>query len=252
VFFAVVMGLLLALAWRFFDRAIDDPYVDAAQIEASPMLSELARSTINAWAALAVIAALGVGSQAWARAAVQIEAPVPETISLPAVPGWQLVPISAEFWWEPRASGADHRLFGRYRDAGGREVDVFYALYRSQGEGREAGGFGEGALVPGSDWRWLEPGPPIAGGKGEWLLAGGNTKRLAVTRYRTGDTSTGSNAALKLANMHDRLALDAQPTSVLILSAEARPGRDAARDIAAFARSTGDTAAWMDAIARGH
>jgi exosortase A len=252
VFFAVVMGLLLALAWRFFDRAIDDPYVDAAQIEASTLLSELSRHSINAWAALAVIAALGVGSQAWARAATQLEAPVPETISLPDVPGWRLVPISAEFWWEPRAGGADHRLLGRYRDAEGREVDVFYALYRSQGEGREAGGFGEGALVPGSDWRWLEPGPAVAGGAGEWLLAGGRTKRLAVTRYRTGDTSTWSNAALKLANMHDRLALDAQSTIMLILSAEARPGRDAARDIAAFARSTGDTAAWMDAIARGH
>jgi EpsI family protein len=167
------------------------------------------------------------------------------------VAGWQLVPISGEFWWEPRASGADHRLLGRYRDGQGREVDVFYALYRSQDQGREAGAFGEGALVPRSEWRWLEPGPRIAGGQGEWLLAGGRTKRLAVTYYRTGGTTTGSNAVLKLANMHDRLALDARPTMVLILAAEQRPGHAAAADIAAFAASTGGIGAWMDAVARG-
>ena len=54
----------------------------------------------------------------------------------------------------------------------GREVDVFYALYRSQDEGREAGAFGEGALVPNSDWRWLEPGPAFGGGAGEWEAQG--------------------------------------------------------------------------------
>jgi exosortase A len=251
VFFAVVMALLLALAWRFFDRAIDDPYIDTGQIEASPRLAKAARWSLPGWAALAMAALLGAGVQSWARAAERVEAPVPETISLPAVPGWELVPITAEFWWEPRAAGADHRLLGRYRDAAGREVDVFYALYRSQDEGREAGAFGEGALVPESDWRWLEPGPAIAGGSGEWLLAGGRTKRLAVTYYRTGGTLTGSNPRLKLANMRDRLVLAAHPTSSLILTAEARPGHDPAKAIATFAAAVGEPGTWMDAIAGG-
>ncbi len=251
VFFAVVMGVLLALAWRFFDRAIDDPYIDAAAIEASPLLAKASRWAFNGWAALALAAGLAAGGQAWAHAAEQLEAPVAETISLPDVPGWHLVPVESAYWWEPRASGADHRLLGRYRDAEGREVDVSYALYRSQDEGREAGAFGEGALVPDSDWRWLEPGPAIGGGAGEWLLAGGHTKRLAVTWYRTGGTLTGSNARLKLSNMRDRLALAAHPTAALILSAEARPGHDAAQAVEAFRASAGDTAAWMDAIARG-
>jgi EpsI family protein len=251
LFFALVMALLLALAWRFFDRAIDDPYIDVATIEASPWLDRIARRSLNGWVALALAATLAVGAQGWARAAERLEAPVPQTISLPGVPGWHLVPVASAYWWEPRASGADHRLLGRYRDARGREVDVFYALYRSQDEGREAGAFGEGALVPDSDWRWLEPGPAIGGGAGEWLLAGGHTRRLAVTWYRTGGTLTGSNARLKLANMRDRLALAAHPTAALILSAEARPGQDAAQAIEAFRASAGDTAAWMDAIARG-
>jgi exosortase A len=251
LFFAVVMGMLLALAWRYFDRALDDPYVDAAAIEASPVLAKAARWSTNAWTALAIAAVLAIGAQSWAHAAERLAAPIPETITLPAVAGWQLVPVTAEYWWEPRAAGADHRLLGRYRDAAGREVDVFYALYRSQDEGREAGAFGEGALVPHSDWRWLEPGPAIAGGSGAWLLAGGKTKRLAVTYYRTGDTLTGSNSRLKLANMRDRLVLAAHPTSALILTAEARPGHDAASDVAAFAAAVGEPGAWMDAIARG-
>jgi exosortase A len=251
VFFALVMGVLLALAWRFFDRAIDDPYTDAAAIEASPLLANAARLSLSGWAALAAVAVLAVGAQGWAQAAERLEAPVPETISLPAVAGWELVPVTAEFWWEPRAAGADHRLLGRYRDAAGRQVDVFYALYRSQDEGREAGAFGEGALVPHSDWRWLEPGPAIAGGSGEWLLAGGKTRRLAVTWYRTGAMLTGSNPRLKLANMRDRLVLAAHPTATLIVTAEARAGHEPVRDVAAFAAAVGEPGAWMDAIGRG-
>jgi exosortase A len=251
VFFAVVMAVLLALAWRFFDRAIDDPYIDASAIEVLPLLARASRRSLNGWVVLALAVTLVAGVQGWARAAERLEALIPQTISLPRVPGWQLVPVESAYWWEPRASGADHRLLGRYRDAQGREVDVFYALYRSQGESRDAGAFREGALVPDSDWRWLEPGPAIGGGAGEWLLAGGHARRLAVTWYRTGGTLTGGNARLKLANMGDRLALAAHPTAVLILSAEARPGHDAAKDVQALRASIGDTAAWMDAIARG-
>lgn len=251
LFFAVVMGVLLAAAWRFFDRGLHDPYVDTERLEASPLLSRLAAMSINGWMALALAAILMIGAQGWAHAAERVAAPVPQTISLPEVPGWQLVPVEAEHWWEPRAAGADHRLLGRYRDAKGREVDVFYAFYSAQGEGREAGAFGEGALVPGSDWRWLEPGPKLGGGKGEWLLAGGRTRRLAVTWYGTGGMVAGSNARLKLSNMRDRLTLSAYPTVTLILSAEARPGNDPVDALAAFRAACGDTAQWMDAIARG-
>lgn len=251
VFFAALMALLVGGAWRFFDRAIDDPYIDARAFEASPLLGKLARWSLNGWVVLGITAVVAVTAQGWARASERLEAPVPQTISLPQVTGWQLVSPESAHWWEPRAAGADHRLLGRYRDREGREVDVFYALYRSQDEGREAGAFGEGALVPGSDWRWLEPGPAIHGGNGEWLFAGGNTKRLAVTWYRTGDSITGSNLRLKLAIMRNRLALQPQPTATLILSAEQQAGHDARQAIEAFSASTGDIGAWMDAIARG-
>jgi exosortase A len=42
IFFAVVMALILGASWRFFDRAPDDPLIDAAALEASPLLARLA------------------------------------------------------------------------------------------------------------------------------------------------------------------------------------------------------------------
>jgi exosortase A len=42
IFFALVMALVLGVSWRFFDRSPDDPLIDAAAIEASPLLARLA------------------------------------------------------------------------------------------------------------------------------------------------------------------------------------------------------------------
>ena len=57
IFFAVVMTALLAAAWRFFDRSPDDPLIDAAALEGSPVLEALARLRMNGWVAVAVLAA---------------------------------------------------------------------------------------------------------------------------------------------------------------------------------------------------
>ena len=42
IFFALVMAMVLGASWRFFDRSPDDPLIDAAAIEASPLLARLA------------------------------------------------------------------------------------------------------------------------------------------------------------------------------------------------------------------
>ncbi len=250
IFFAVVIAAVLGLSWRFFDRAIDDPMIDAAAIEADLRLARLARMGIPALAALLGTFALVLGGQAWARAADALSSPLPQQIYLPEVPGWQRVDYKPQVWWEPRASGADHRLLGRYADAAGNEVDVFVALYSAQDEGKEAGGFGEGALRPDSDWAWQGDGPPAPLARSERLLAQGKVVRIAQTWYRSGDMLGGSNARLKLANIADRLLLRARPTTMLILSAEARPGHDPARALEAFRLSTGELAPWMDRMAR--
>jgi exosortase A len=250
VFFALVMAILLGLAWRFFDRNPDDPMADAAAIEASPLLTRASRLTLNGWTALGGIAGLALATGLWFAGASRLAADLPAEVQLPAVAGWEQVDIATEVWWEPRARGAGRRLLGRYRDSEGREVDVFLALYAAQGEGAEAGGFGEGALMPDSDWRWIEAGPAIEGAKSEMLMAQGRIRRLAATFYRTGDLTTGSNARLKLANMQDRLLLRERPTMLLVLSAEDRDGAPAATSIAAFRTSAGELGGWMDGIAR--
>ena len=249
VFFALVIALVLGLSWRFFDRGIDEAMIDPDVIAADRLLARLAQAGGGLLPLLAALALLCAGGLAWVRAADAMAAPMPARIALPEVPGWTRIDYAPAAWWEPRAQGADHRLLGRYADAQGRKVDVFLALYSAQDEGREAGGFGEGALRPDSGWDWTSPGPDIAQGKSDRLLHAGRVERLAETYYRTGDLLTGSNLALKAANIRDRLLLRRRPTMLLILSAEAQPARPPADALNRFRQSTGDPGAWMDRVA---
>ena len=251
IFFAVIVGGLLAISWRWFDRDPDDLGIDLPAAPQSNWFRQLSvgsmagnRAAIFAGALLAIFAF-------WHTAASRVEASVPPQISLPEqVADWSLVDYSPAVAWQPRASGADHRLLGRYRNDAGQEVDVFLALYSAQEEGREASAYGEGALDPGSDWRWLAPGTARTDAFADYLFVYGKHKRLAETSYRTGDLLTGSAAKLKLANMFDRLSLRAGPTMMLILSAEERESHKAARSISDFRHSVGDEGEWMDRIAQ--
>ena len=249
IFFALVVFVLLAAAWRWFDRSPDDLGPDIAAIERSPMLAAMAKLTMRGNRALGGILGLGLVFSLWGVLASGIEARLPEQISLPAVPGWDLVDYAPTAAWEPRATGAAHRLLGRFRNGAGQEVDVFIAVYSAQGEGREASAFGEGALTPDTPWRWLEPGVFRAGAQADYLLAFGQVKRLAETSYRTGDLTTGSNTRLKLATMQNRLLLRRKPTILAILSVEQSDAQNAAQSIAAFRKSIGDEGEWMDRIA---
>lgn len=250
VFFALVIALLLGLSWKFFDRAPEDASFDVDAVQQSPLISRLVGLHIEENVALAVLAALLVTFAGWNTLASKVMAETPAQLDLPAVRGWQLVDYQPQVHWEPRATGAEHRLLGRYRDNRGREVDVFFAFYASQGEGKEAGGFGEGALDYATAWRWLEDGQGTSAIHAEYLLAPGRVKRRAETSYRTGEMLTGSTAQLKLASMANRLLLRERPTLMLILSAEQAPGNDPEQAISAFRQAIGSDAEWMDRIAK--
>ena len=248
VFFALVIAAVLGMSWRFFDRGITDPLVNVERLKTSAWLIRAERSPISFITGSLGAALLVLGGIAWAGAAEALTAPMPRQVFLPQVPGWQRVPYEPQAAWQPRAGGADHRLLGRYLDVAGNKVDVFYALYSAQGEGREAGGFGQGALITDSDWSWTSSGPSAALARSDRLMSGGKIERLALTYYRTGKLLTGSNARLKLANMADRLLLRSRPTAMLILSTEQRPGKSAALSLGAFRRSIGEPGQWMDRI----
>ena len=249
VFFGVVIAGILGASWRFFNRAVDDPMFDADAIKASPLLARFSAMAVRPAMALAVAGGLVLTAQGWVSTADGLQAPLPAQIALPEVSGWQRVAYNPRIWWEPRATGADRRLLGRYADGQGRVVDVFVALYSSQGPGKKAGGFGEGAVRPDSSWSWQGAGEDMPDAHGDRLLAGGPTMRLAQTTYRTGSLATGSNLRLKLANIQDRLFLRARPTMLLIISAEDRPEASAAGAIAAWRASAGPLPAWMDHLA---
>jgi exosortase A len=250
VFFAVVIAILLGLSWRFFDRPASGNFVDVEAIEGSPLLKRMERYRMAGGAGLLAILGLGLGTALWAASANKLSVQVPREIALPDVAGWQLVDYAPDVRWEPRASGAGHRLLGRYRDASGRNVDVFYAFYSAQREGSEAGAHGEGALPPGGSWRWVESRPAMDGGLAERLQADTANRRLVVTWYRNGEILTGSIGRLKLAVMADRFALTAEPTMMLILSTEERAGTPAGESIRTFLSAVGPLGEWMDGIAR--
>jgi len=255
IFFGLVIAATMAAAWRYFDRPAGDPLIDVDGILASPLLGKFSAWGTSGSRALIGITAIVALSLGWATAAERLSAPMPRQIYLPQVPGWTRSHYAPNAWWEPRATGAAHRLLGRYTDATGRHVDVFLALYAAQGKGRRASTFGEGALPSGSAWAWLKPGPAAGEGKAEWLLGPKRVERMAVTWYRTGELLTGSASRLSLANTRDRLLLRARPTTMLIISAEqggqGHPGGQSASEaIAAFRRSAGPLDSWMDHIAQ--
>ena len=249
IFFALVMAALLGLGWRFFDRGFDEEFIDGDEVARAAWPAMLERWSGAGWHVLAGLAVLAVAVLAWSQAARSVEAEMPPVIDLPEVPGWTRVNPAQSHPWLPHTSGADHKLIASYADGEGRVVEVVYALYAVQEDGREATGFGEGALPSDTDWRWLSDAPAVEGAIGDRLQALGTYQRLAYTWYRHGDWTGSSRARLKLLNMADRLLFSPQPTIMLIVSAEDTEQQDAEATLAAFRQSTAPLAEWMDAIA---
>ena len=252
VFFAIVMAVILGLAWRFFDRSIDDAFIDGTRIM-EIRLPRWLEGQVSPWKAMAGLALLLALGLAWTGTATRLSAAMPRQIELPEVSGWKRVDYTPSVWWAPRADGAAHRLLGRYEDTKGHQVDVFLALYPDQNEGREAGGFGQGALMPDSPWSWIGNGAVLQDAKSERLLAQGQgpgpVERLAVTWYRTGAVLTGSNSRLKLAIMQNRVLLRDDATMILIVSAEERRNFSAQQSVTDFLAAIGPVGEWMDPIA---
>ncbi len=249
IFFALVMAALLALGWRYFDRQVDDPFIDGQLIASAGWPDRFERLNGNGWSMLAALAAVALAAVLWSSQARSVEAELPESIALPDIEGWERTSSQHAYPWEARASGADHRLVASYRDNQGRTVDVIYALYAAQEDGREAGAFGEGALPDGTEWRWLATAGAPLNGSGARLQALGTHQRVAYTWLRHGDWTGSSRLRLKLANMQDRLFAEPNPTIMLILSAEDTPTQDARETLSAFLQSTAPLPEWMDAVA---
>jgi len=239
IFFAVVMGLVMAAGWRWFDRAVDDPMIDAEALARSPVVARLSGKSLPPRHVVGAIAGVLAVALGWTTFAAGATARLPAQIDLPQVSGWHRVAYTPRYPWLPLFAGADHRLLGSYADQQGHEVDVAYALYAGQGEGRKADGFGQGAVPLGSKWAWSRTGPVIAGQSSMRIEAPGPTDRLALTWYRHGGTVTTSRPRLKLALLADRLLLRARPTATLIVSAEEGGAKPAGQSLEIFLNAAG-------------
>lgn len=100
-----------------------------------------------------------------------------------------------------------------------------------------------------SPWRWVAGVSPIGGGSAERMQADTANRRMAITWYRSGNLLTGDNTQLKLAVIRDRLTLSANPTMLLILSAEERPEVSADSSLRSFIVTVDPLGEWMDAVA---
>ncbi len=214
IFFALVLALLLGLGWRYFERAVDDPTFDARR---------LARLRPGGAGPSAVMATVGLPLAAVVWSALALAAgdrPMPGTVTLPRVPGWTRVAADpAVPPWTPRYDGADHYLSGSYRDAAGRTVEVAVVLYRSQAEGREVSGYGQGPIPPDGDWAWSRDLPAPPGAAGVRMLGMARTGRSAWTWTVVDGRSSGNPLTVKARTLAARLRLADPAAAALIVSA---------------------------------
>ncbi|HEY0028914.1 MAG TPA: exosortase A [Allosphingosinicella sp.] len=241
VFFAIVIALLMAAGWPFFDRKLGAAWFDPEALRRPAGTPR--RAVQVAAAAVAIAAAPPLWTAAIASAGT--EAP-PAAFALPQVPGWQKADARGGRPWQPHFAGADLLRVERYRNAAGQEVDLAVAVFARQEEGRELVGFGQGAAAPDGAWAWTADAPAPPRGKAERIASNG-LEREVVSFYRVGSVLTGSNAAVKIETVKVRLLGGPQRAAAVLVSAPA-PARGVSPRpaIDAFLSSLGDPAALAD------
>jgi exosortase A len=223
IFFAIVIAIVLAVSWRFFDKPADAPAVDG---DAVIREAEKQRAHWPIAAAGAAALAVSFAAPLWSLLATGIPMTSPN-IALPTVPGWTPIADNDVTPWRPRFEGA-HMPSARYRNAAGEEVDVVVAYFDSQGEGRSLVGFGHGAVDPDGDWSWVSDLPAPDDGRAERIVAPGQQHRVVVSFYDVGGTLTGSGPRVKMETLKRHLLGGPQYAAALLVSAdETKGGRQA-------------------------
>jgi exosortase A len=215
VFFGLVIALIMAAGWPFFDRRPGDGWFEPADLQAP---GTQAGPQARAARAAALAVALAAAAPAWSATVAAAGTRAAPAIALPDVPGWSRIPAGAE--WRPHYEGADRIALGRYRDAAGREVDLAIVVFARQAEGRELVGYGQGAADEDGAWSWTADTAPPPGGKAERIGSHGKVREVA-TFYRVGGALTGSAARVKLETVRVRLLGGEQRAVAVLVAAQA-------------------------------
>jgi exosortase A len=243
IFFGVVIALVLAAGWPFFDRAADAQPVDPAKLQ-GPVRFPLAAKV--GLPAMLAVAAVPIG---WSTFVSASASPVPKQIALPEVAGWQRVDYAPSLAWKPHFAKASHELLGRYRHTSGQEADLYIAVYDRQSEGRELVGYGQGAVGPESAWSWIESCPSPARGKCERMSADNKALREVLSYYRVNGTTSGSGTQIKLATLKARLLGGNQQAVAVLISAERVDKIEPRPAIQSFVKAMGDIDKMADRMA---
>jgi exosortase A len=215
IFFAIVIALIMAAGWRFFDRAPNARWFDPADLQ--PRGAEPGRAAGAARMA-AIAVALAAIAPLWSGAVAAAGTRNVPDIALPEVPGWTRLPAGRE--WQPHYSGADRVHLARYRDSAGRQVDLALVVFARQSEGRELVGYAQGAADPDGAWSWTGDTAPPANGKAERIGSHGKVREVA-SFYRVGRVLTGSSTRVKLETVRTRLLGGPQRAVAVLVAAEA-------------------------------
>lgn len=220
IFFALVMAAVLAIGWRWFDRAPDAPAFDADGLQ-GPV-----RWPLNSVAAAMLVLMTAVVFPGWGNAIAARAQPLPAHIDLPEVAGWTRAPMSVRAPWAPSYPGADHYLIGRYADGAGNAVDLAIAVYGGQWEGHELVGYGIGVLGTEGPWLRVRDLDALDGGSVMLIRAPGPVERQVATWYRIGNMVTSNDTEVKIETLKSKLFGGPQRGVAVHLSAEVLPGYD--------------------------
>lgn len=233
VFFAVVVIAVMAIGWRFFDRGLDDPWFDGwAKAPVSPGVAPRWPIALGAVALALVPVGWQAAMASWGRTAV------PFQVSLPEIKTWKRVPIVQSTPWKPRFDGADHYLFGQYRNSAGDRVDLSVVVYGWQSEGKEMVGYAQGAFDPGSSWSWANDTVDPEQGAAIRIFAPG-VEREVLSFYRISGVTTGDPATVKLVTLRSRLLGGDQAAVAVLVSSEIGRRGQSRGTIDAFLRDMG-------------
>ncbi len=247
IFFAIVIVLVLAVGWRFFDRPADASPVDRLAVLAG---AEKQRSAIPLAAAGLAVLAVAATTPFWSAAVIRSgAAPIAITAHLPEVAGWSQNERTDGTPWTPRFDGADRLLLGRYRDRSGAQVDLAVALLATQERGHSLVGYGHGAVDPDGPWAWAADMPSPPGARAERIEAPGAVSRTVMSFYMVGGMETGSAARVKIETLRHRLLGGNQRAAALLVSSEDRRGGRAAME--RFLLALGPVDRTIDQIAAG-
>ncbi len=243
IFFGLVMMAVLALGWKWFDRAPDDPAFDPALLQHNGGFRVAWPVAVGGTLALA-----GVAFMAATAVAGRADA-LPLHPALPNVPGWSRAPLSRIAPWSPNYPTADRQLIGRYVDGRGHAVDLAVAIYAGQHDGKELVAFGQGPIRENDTWVKIENLPALDGAATLRMTVPGSggaaVERTVATWYRVGRITTGSDRVAKLSGLYAKFTRAPQAAVALSLSAEGQ--QDEARAaITGFRNALGDPGAVAD------